>query len=131
MPSFGTTSLRKLSECDEQIQIILNDVVKVFDCAVICGYRNEEEQNELFRTGKSHVQYPNSRHNMRPSRAVDVIPYPVDWSDRELFSFFAGFVMGTATSHGIRLRWGGDWNRNWKVRDNSFDDLPHFELLDA
>ena len=131
MPSFGTTSIRKLSECDERIQIVLNDVIKEFDCSVICGYRDEAEQEELFRVGKSHVQYPNSKHNVRPSLAVDVVPYPVNWQDRERFTYFAGYVMGVAASHGIRLRWGGDWNGDWHVRDNHFDDLPHFELLDA
>ena len=129
MPSFGRRSLRILSECDERIQIVLNDVVRVFDCAVICGYRDEETQEELHRQGKSHVQWPDSKHNTSPSLAVDVIPWPVDWADRERFNYFAGYVMGTAVQHGIDLRWGGDWNRDWMVRDNSFDDLPHFELL--
>jgi len=129
MPSFGRRSLRILSECDERIQIVLNDVVRVFDCAVICGYRDEETQEELYRSGRSHVQWPDSKHNTSPSLAVDVIPWPVDWADRERFNYFAGYVMGTAVQHGIDLRWGGDWNRDWMVRDNSFDDLPHFELL--
>ena len=131
MPSFGRTSIRKLSECDECIQIVLNDVVKEFDCSVICGYRDEAAQEELFRVGKSHVQYPKSKHNVRPSLAVDVVPYPVNWQDRERFTYFAGYVLGVAAAHGIRLRWGGDWNGDWNVRDNHFDDLPHFELRDA
>ena len=29
---------------------------------------------------------------------------------------------------GINLRWGGDWNQNWEVNDNKFDDFPHFEI---
>ena len=28
-----------------------------------------------------------------PSRAVDVVPYPIDWDDRERFHLFAGFVI--------------------------------------
>ena len=131
MPKFGTASLRRLSECDDRIQLVLNEVVRAFDCSVLCGYRDEETQNELFRSGKSHVQWPDSKHNQHPSLAVDVVPYPIDWSDRERFSYFAGYVMGVADQQGIILRWGGDWNRDWKVRDNSFDDLPHFELTET
>ena len=29
----------------------------------------------------------------------------------------------------IKLRWGGDWDRDTQVKDNSFDDLLHFELI--
>jgi hypothetical protein len=29
---------------------------------------------------------------------------------------------------GINLRWGGDWDQDWEVKDNKFDDFPHFEL---
>lgn len=130
MPFFGTDSRRRLSECDDRIQIVLNEVIKTFDCSVLCGYRGEEEQNELFRIGKSHVQWPKGKHNTAPSLAVDVAPYPIDWNDREWFTYFAGFVMATALSLGIRLRWGGDWNQDWQVRDNSFDDLPHFEIVE-
>ena len=61
--------------------------------------------------------------------ACDVVPYPIDWNDRERFHLFAGFVLGIANQMGIELRWGGDWNRNWEVDDNKFDDFPHFELV--
>ena len=30
---------------------------------------------------------------------------------------------------GIPLRWGGDWDVDTELKDNDFDDLPHFELL--
>jgi hypothetical protein len=29
----------------------------------------------------------------------------------------------------INVRWGGDWNKNFEVDDNMFDDFPHFELI--
>ena len=129
MPKFGTASLRRLSECDDRIQLVLNEVIRVVDCSVICGDRDEETQNELYRAGRSHVQWPDSRHNRSPSMGVDVIPWPVDWEDRERFTYFAGYVMGIADQHNVALRWGGDWDRDWRVRDNNFDDLPHFEIV--
>ena len=57
----------------------------------------------------------------------EVIKY-VDCKDRERFHLFAGFVLGIARSMDIKLRWGGDWNMNFEVDDNKFDDFPHFEL---
>ena len=105
------------------------EVIKYVDCSVLEGHRDEERQNKLFDEGKTKVKYPNGRHNAKPSRAVDVVPYPVDWKDRERFHLFAGFVLGIARSMNIKLRWGGDWNMNFEVDDNKFDDFPHFELL--
>ena len=103
-------------------------VVKRFDCSVLCGYRARAEQNDLYRRGRSRLKYPNSRHNHKPSLAVDVAPYPLDWSDRERFCLFAGYVLGAADRMGIPIRWGGDWDKNTLLSDNRFDDLPHFEL---
>ena len=131
MPRFSTKSLSRLSTCDKRLQEIFNEVIKTVDCSILEGYRGKARQNELFKENKTKVRYPNGRHNHNPSRAVDVCPYPVDWDDRERFHLFAGFVLGIAKSMNIALRWGGDWNRNWQVDDNKFDDFPHFELTDA
>ena len=130
MPAFGTSSRRRLSECDERIQTVMNEVVREFDCSILEGHRNEERQNEMFRTGKSHLKWPQGKHNTDPSQAVDVAPYPINWNDRERFTLFAGYVLGIASTFGIKLRWGGDWNGDWQVRDNNFDDLPHFEIIE-
>tara|TARA_R100000664_G_C2759984_1_gene150590 strand:- start:13575 stop:13967 length:393 start_codon:yes stop_codon:yes gene_type:complete len=128
MAKFGKTSRRNLATCDERLQKVFNEVIKHVDCSVIEGHRSEERQNKLFEENKTKVKYPNGRHNADPSRAVDVVPYPIDWDDRERFHLFAGFVIGIAKSMGINLRWGGDWNQNFEVDDNQFDDFPHFEL---
>ena len=29
---------------------------------------------------------------------------------------------------GLKIRWGGDWDMDTQVKDNNFDDLPHFEI---
>ena len=83
---------------------------------------------EMRSTGKSQLGWPNSNHNTSPSRAVDVVPYPVDWSDRDRFHLFAGYVLATAQSLGYTLRWGGDWDSDTQTSDNQFDDFPHFEV---
>ena len=128
MPRFGRKSRERLSTCDNRLQDVFNEVIKTVDCSVIEGHRSKERQNKFYEEGKTKVRYPDGRHNASPSRAADVVPYPIDWNDRERFHLFAGFVIGIAKSMGITLRWGGDWNMNFEVDDNQFDDFPHFEL---
>tara|TARA_R100000908_G_C3701133_1_gene111583 strand:- start:53 stop:484 length:432 start_codon:yes stop_codon:yes gene_type:complete len=130
MPRFSTKSKSKLDTCDERLQKIFKKVVKGFDCTVIEGHRGKEKQNEAFKKGNSKLKFPKGKHNSLPSVAVDVIPYPIDWEDRERMTYFAGYVVGIAKSMGITIRWGGDWNMDTKVKDNRFDDLVHFELRD-
>ena len=130
MPRFGKSSRERLATCDEKLQDVFNEVIKHVDCSVLEGHRDERKQDKYFEEGKTKVRYPMGRHNSKPSRAVDVVPYPVDWKDRERFHLFAGFVLGMARRMGISLRWGGDWNMNFEVDDNKFDDFPHFELVD-
>jgi len=129
MPHFGKRSKERLSTCDKDLQKVFNEVIKYVDCSVLEGHRSEERQEKLFKEGKTKVHYPKGRHNSKPSRAVDVTPYPVDWADRERQTLFAGFVLGLARGMGINLRWGGDWNMNFEVKDNRFDDFPHFEII--
>ena len=130
MYKWGPRSIKHLVTLDERLQKVLNEVIKYVDCSIIEGHRSGERQDRLFEEGRTKVKYPNGRHNANPSRAVDVVPYPIDWDDRERFHLFAGFVIGIGQSMGIKLRWGGDWNMNFEVDDNNFDDFPHFELVD-
>ena len=130
MPRFGKSSKARLATCDKRLQDIFNEVIKTVDCSVLEGHRSKERQNKLYEEGRTKVRYPKGRHNASPSNAVDVVPYPIDWDDRERFHLFAGFVLGVASGMGYTLRWGGDWNMNFQVNDNNFDDFPHFELID-
>ncbi len=130
MPRFGKRSKEKLATCDDRLQKVFNEVIKHVDCSVLEGHRSKERQNKLYEEGKTKVRYPKGRHNASPSNAVDVVPYPIDWNDRERFHLFAGFVLGVANRMGYTLRWGGDWNMNFQVNDNNFDDFPHFEIMD-
>ena len=128
MPKFGKRSKEKLATCNQKLQEVFNEVIKYVDCSILEGHRSKDRQNSLYEDGKTKVRYPNGRHNASPSRAVDVTPYPVDWADRERQTLFAGFVLGVANQMGIKLRWGGDWDQDFEVKDNRFDDFPHFEL---
>ena len=130
MPSYGKLSQANLATCHPDLQKVFNEVIKHFDCRVTCGHRSKEEQDALYfgTPRRTQVRWPNSRHNSKPSMAVDITPYPVDYQDRERQTLFAGFVLGIATGMGIDIVWGGDWDSDTEVDDNRFDDFPHFQL---
>jgi peptidoglycan L-alanyl-D-glutamate endopeptidase CwlK len=128
MPHFSERSMKKLETCDPSLQTLFNEVIKNFDCTVLCGHRGEEEQNEAYHSRRSKKPWPQSKHNKLPSDAVDVAPYPINWNDEERFYYFAGYVQGVASQMGIKIRFGGDWDSDTEVDDQDFNDLPHFEL---
>lgn len=127
---FSASSKRHLASCDERLQRVFNKVIQHYDCTIICGHRNEAAQKLAFESGKSELQWPDSNHNELPSKAVDVMAYPINWFDDARSAHFAGFVIGIAQSMGIKLRWGGDWDRDGHMKDHKFIDYPHFELID-
>jgi hypothetical protein len=129
MYRYSKRSKDKLATCDQRLQEVFNEVINYVDNTILTGHRTKEEQDKLYPK-YSKVKWPNSKHNSLPSKAIDVAPYPIDWKDTERFALFAGFVKGIATSKGIELRWGGDWDSDYEVKDNSFNDLVHFELVD-
>lgn len=129
MPAFSKLSAERLATCDPRLQAVLNEVIKHFDCSVVFGHRTKAEQDQAVAEGRSKTPWPSSKHNAQPSLAVDVVPYPIEWADRERHHYFAGWVMAIAAAKGITLRWGGDWSRDTQVRDNGFDDLVHFEIV--
>jgi peptidoglycan L-alanyl-D-glutamate endopeptidase CwlK len=136
MPAFSQSSRSKLSTCHPDLQVLFFEVIKHTDCVILEGHRNQADQEQAVKTGKSKTPWPTGKHNSLPSRAVDVAPFPiVDWKKLDNFLYFGGFVMGIAAilrasgkmTHGIR--YGADWNQNQDVTDQSFIDAVHFELI--
>ncbi len=132
MPRFGKRSRDRLKGVDSKLVNVLNEVVKNFDITVIEGLRSQERQDELVAQGKSKTKF--GKHVQ--GRAVDIAPYPIDWNARDDFHYLGGWVLAVAAKMGVKVRWGGDWNASSlfkgqrTTKDNSFDDLVHFELLD-
>lgn len=134
MPKYSKTSRGKLEACHDDLQTLFNEVIKYFDNSIICGHRTEEKQNAAFDKGYSKLKYPKSKHNKIPSMAIDAIPFPLSWDDHDRMRYFAGYVMGIAKvlkeagaiEHDVR--WGGDWDMDTDLADNTFHDLVHFEL---
>lgn len=128
MNKFSPTSRRNLDECHADLRRLFEAVLETHDCAITTGFRSQQQQNIEFESGRSKLRYPESKHNRRPSLAVDAVPVPINWNDREKFYYFAGIVKGTAAVMGIKIRWGGDWDGDNDLHDQTFFDLVHFEL---
>jgi len=136
MPTFSARSLRSLSTCDDRLQALFRRVVGIVDCTVIQGHRSEDEQTAAYESGNSKIRWPNGKHNSYPSMAVDVAPvlssedYAIRWKELRRFYHFAGVVRGVAAEMGLAIRWGGDWDGDFDLSDNTFADLVHFELIE-
>lgn len=133
MPKFGTRSRDNLAQAHIDLQNLFKEVIKHYDCSVICGHREEDAQNTAYAEGRSKVEFPNSKHNSSPSLAVDVVPYfkeypHIRWKDSDKFYEFGGFVQGVAKVMGINIRWGGNWDGDDELHDQDLFDLPHFEI---
>ena len=130
MNKFSAISRERLETCDERLQRVFNEVVKHFNCSIIEGHRGQALQHLYFTQHKTKVDWPNGKHNSQPSKAVDAMPHPINWFNKERMCYFAGYVMATALSMGIRLRWGKDWDGDTDLSDQTFNDGPHYEIVD-
>ena len=142
MYKFGNTSKSKLSTCHKDIQLIMNEAIKItnVDFGIAEGYRSIEKQQQYFKEGKSKIDGVNKKgkHNYSPSLAVDIYPYfenGAKW-DNEHLSYLSGIIHAVSEmlladgkiSH--KVRWGGNWDMDGVILiDQSFDDRPHFELV--
>lgn len=133
MPSFSKVSNSRLSTCHPSLVLVAKAAIKVIDFSVISGHRDKKSQDAAVAAGNSKTPWPKSRHNKIPSEAMDLAPYPIDWSNKPKavarFYLLAGVVIAEAYDLGIKLRWGGDWDGDWDLYDQNFDDLGHFELV--
>jgi len=121
---YSTKSQANLSECHPSLQNLFNEVIWHRDCSIVEGYRGQVEQDYAFRIGASNLSYPHSKHNQKPSLAVDVWPHPrPSWDDTTAWREFALYVQGVADGMGINvinggLSWGWDYV-HWQLKDIS------------
>lgn len=120
MPTFGTASVARLRTAHPKLQSIMNACIQETDFTVLCGHRDQTEQESAFAAGKSKEHWPNSKHNSLPSLAVDIAPYPIDWNDLTRFQALLEVVQRIANEQGIKVRFGRDFS--------TLHDWPHVEL---
>lgn len=129
MNRWAARSQANYDTCHRDLQLVADKVLEQFNCSFIEGHRGKEEQNKYFFMGLSQLMWPDSSHNPSPSEAMHLMPWPIDWHDLPRIRFFAGIVVGIGGLLEVRLRWGGDWDMDTQLKDNSFNDLGHYELI--
>lgn len=120
MSSLSKRSRQKLNTCNTDLQRLIEAVAKTEKCAVICGFRGRYEQEKAYLTGKSKAKWGQSKHNVSPALAVDVVPLPLDWDNIAKFEELGEKIMKKANELNISIRWGRDFT--------GLKDYSHFEL---
>lgn len=124
---FGPRSQKALEGVNANLVKLANKALEVseVDFVVIEGLRSKERQKDLVSKGLSKTM--KSKH--LTGKAIDVLPYPVDWKNWSDFVKVYGAFKTASEILDIPFRWGGDWEMKGDFRDEKFLDAPHFELI--
>jgi len=147
MYKLGKGSLKKLESVHHDlVKIIKLAITRTpVDFGISEGHRTLERQKELYDQGKSKIDGINKKgkHNYSPSLAIDLYAYHPDIEVRKKLAYdvptlciIAGVIISCADELKAKgdikhsVRWGGNWDNDGVILyDQSFDDLPHFELV--
>lgn len=132
MISYGAVSAFNLGTCHPDLQRLMrvtaSRIPKRFDYSIVCGHRNQADQEEAFRTKRSTKHWPDGEHNTLPSRALDFKPVAGGWNDEVMFGVVYGYIQCVADDLVIPIRWLGDGNGDGRTLDQKLRDLGHIEL---
>ena len=130
MSAYSKTSLHNLDGVHPLLVDWCLELVTVFDNKVVSGVRDMTTQREYVALGVSKTM--KSKHLIQPDgygHAVDLAPYPVNFNHTRDFDVMAGYGMMLAYKMGIPIVWGGDWDSDKTVYDQTFNDLGHFQIM--
>lgn len=124
--NLSKTGKIRFNQAHKDLQDIVLELLHYKDISITCTVRTKAEQDEAYRKGTSKAKYGQSAHNFEPSRAIDIVPYPIpmkngqwDNNSKEWDDVAEIFLM-IAKEKGISITWGGTFK--------SLVDKPHFEL---
>jgi peptidoglycan L-alanyl-D-glutamate endopeptidase CwlK len=99
------------------------------------GKRTADEQNDLYRKGKSKCDGYNKKSYHQSGNAFDIYAYvdgKASWKMDHLVPIANHILQIAKECFDINLRWGGDWDQDgtpvWEDEDENFVDAVHFEL---
>ena len=149
----GARSKRELKGVHPDLVMVVETAITLsaVDFSVHDGLRTVAEQKQLVERGASRTM--RSKHLKQADgfgHAVDLVPYingKLRWEWDPIYDI-AEAVHRSATDYGVKLRWGGVWDRSftrldgqmieWEVEQYAdrrrangrrvFLDGPHFEL---
>lgn len=151
--SFGKTSRARLDTVHPKLRQVCQRALELttVDFMVLEGVRTPERQRELYGQGRTTAQCTAAGISVKYAkphlrkvtwtlksnhfaaadgfgRAVDLVPFPVDWTDLAKFDAMAKAMLAAGKELGIGIRWGADWDQDGKPREKGETDSPHFEL---
>lgn len=155
MYTFGQRSTELLAKADLNLQKVFNKAIQLspIDFGISQTSRTIDEQRQFYREGKSKINpdaydllsLPHKAKHIVTSQfqragAIDIfawIPGKTNLMyDVEHLCMIAGVIMSISQEMyqegfiSSRLRWGGNWDRDGQIiYDQTFQDLPHFELM--
>jgi peptidoglycan L-alanyl-D-glutamate endopeptidase CwlK len=134
----GPKSIAKLAGVHPGLVLVVNRAIKLTaqDFSVTDGVRTLAEQTDLYAQGRTKpgpiVTWTLASRHLPAAdglgRAVDLVPYPVDWNTPSKFDAIAHAMFEASKELGIPIRWGADWDQDGKPREAGETDSPHFEL---
>ncbi|KKN31159.1 hypothetical protein LCGC14_0826680 [marine sediment metagenome] len=122
MSDLTERDMLRLATCDVRLQLLVSKVAKLTPLMLIWGFRNEEEQTAIVKTGVRALPWPKSKHNHMVdgepcSLAVDLGILPLEWKNLQHFRVLASYVWQESIRAKIPVKWLGH-----------LDDYGHFEL---
>ena len=137
--ALGPKSLERLVGVHPKLVEVVKMAIELTkqDFMVLEGVRTPARQAELYAQGRTKPGQKvtwtlKSNHFINPKtgygHAVDLVPFPVDWSHKKL-DVVAKAMFAAADTLGVEIRWGKDWNRNGVSGEKGETDSPHFELV--
>lgn len=154
----GANSKKVFDTLHEDLQTVITWGLKLcaVDFTLYEGYRSPEKQLEYYKKGREfkngrwvvvnekavitkvdgyHIK---GQHNYNPSHAVDLRAYVPDkeqltWDSVHLTYIAASLIMIAEFlfNDGVikhKLRWGGNWDKDGDLADNTLVDRPHLEI---
>ena len=156
--SFGKKSKIQYDTLHSDLQMILDWGIKTcrVDFSLLEGHRPVEKQFEYYKKGREFIGgewvltnpkakitnidgiFTKGKHNYNPSLAVDFTVYvpgkpELMWDAIHLTYVGASLIMISdfLFNEGLiehKLRWGGNWDLDGDLSDNTLYDRPHVEL---
>jgi peptidoglycan L-alanyl-D-glutamate endopeptidase CwlK len=150
--------MNKLITVDPKLQLLAVKVIEIspIDFAITSGLRTAEEQQELYKQGKSKYDGINSISKHQEGKAIDICPCYLQYdtetktnksiidfskeAEPDLFFIIGLFYLkakeiqeqyeltGGNEGLNINLRLGAFWNGN-SIKENKFIDGYHIELI--
>ena len=146
MYKFGKRSVKNIQTTHKLLQELATKLISVsdFDISVIDdgGLRTAEQQNKLFKLGRSKLDGYKKKSYHQSGMAIDFVPFvngTLTWKNKEAFLHIAKTALSIwntdMLTENYYLHWGGFWGASDKDGDGILEltdktgwDMPHFEL---